>query len=214
MTIDPSLAELRTELPASLFLADTAAEAAWAREDDSVLTEQERNYAREFDAEAATTWSAGRVVLRHVLGAHLDRDPAGIDIRLDSAGKPRHDDCEFSVSRSRRLVIVAVADDPVGLDIEAVPDPAVAAEALQLVHPRERAELDQLPGSEMAAEFARLWARKEAFLRAMSTGLARDPGMDYVGSGPLPESPHPDVDIFDLESGIPEGHFAAIAFNR
>jgi 4'-phosphopantetheinyl transferase len=66
----------------------------------------------------------------------------------------------------------------------------------------------------MAAEFARLWARKEAFLRAMSTGLARDPGMDYVGSGPLPESPHPDVDIFDLESGIPEGHFAAIAFNR
>ena len=100
MTIDPSLAELRTELPASLFLADTAAEAAWAREDDSVLTEQERNYAREFDAEAATTWSAGRVVLRHVLGAHLDRDPAGIDIRLDSAGKPRHDDCEFSVSRS------------------------------------------------------------------------------------------------------------------
>src|SRR5699024_12500220 len=100
------------------------------------------------------------------------------------------------------------------LDIEAVPDPAVAAEALQLVHPRERAELDQLPGSEMAAEFARLWARKEAFLRAMSTGLARDPGMDYVGSGSLPESPHPGVDIFDLESGIPQGHFAAIAFNR
>src|SRR5699024_1835550 len=117
MTIDPSLAELRTELPASLFLADTAAEAAWAREDDSVLTEQERNYAREFDAEAASSCSAGCAVLRHLLVSHLDRDPAGSVIRLDSPGKPRHDDCEFSVSRSRRLVIVAVADDPVGFDI-------------------------------------------------------------------------------------------------
>src|SRR5699024_6733033 len=117
--------------------------------------------------------------------------PAASATRLEAADKPWHDDCALSVSRSRRLVIVAVADDPVGLDIEAVPEPAVAAEALQLVHPRERAELDQLSGPEMAAEFARLWARKEAFLRAMSTGLARDPGMDYVGSGPLPESPHP-----------------------
>ncbi|WP_209373597.1 4'-phosphopantetheinyl transferase family protein [Brevibacterium renqingii] len=213
MAFHPSFTELPTDLPAALVLADTAAEAAWAREDDSVLTEQERNYAHEFDAEAAT-WSAGRVVLRHVLGAHLDRDPAGIEIRLDSAGKPRNDDCEFSVSRSRRLVLVAVAEDPVGLDIEAAPDPAVAAEALQLVHPRERTELEALPEAELAAEFARLWARKEAFLRALSTGLARDPGMDYVGTGPEPESAHPDVDIHDLESGIPSGHFAAIAFNR
>jgi hypothetical protein len=126
---------------------------------------------------------------------------------LDSAGKPRHDDCEFSVSRSRRLVIVAVADDPVGLDIEAVPEPAVAAEALQLVHPRERAELDQLSGPEMAAEFARLWARKEAFLRAMSTGLARDPGMDYVGSGPLPESPASGRRHLRSRVGDPRGAF-------
>src|SRR5699024_9964396 len=118
---------------------------------------------------------AGRVVPRRALEPRFDRAPAGRVTRLDSARKPLHDACEFSVSRSRRLVIVAVADDPVGLDIEAVPEPAVAAEALHLVHPRERAELDQLSGPEMAAEFARLWARKEAFLRAMSTGLARDP---------------------------------------
>lgn len=214
MTFHPTFAELPTELPTTLVLADTAAAAAWAREDDSVLTEQERNYASEFDAEAAATWSAGRVVLRHVLGAHLNQDPGGIAIRLDSAGKPRHDGCEFSVSRSRRLVLVAVADDPIGLDIEAVPEPAVAAEALSLVHPSERTELEALPESELAAAFALLWARKEAFLRALSTGLARDPAMDIIGTGPTPQSPHPDVDIYDLDSGIPVGHYAAIAFNR
>jgi 4'-phosphopantetheinyl transferase len=214
MTLHPSFAELPTDLPTTLVLADTAAGTAWAREDDSVLTEQERNYASEFDAEAAATWSAGRVVLRHVLGAHLDQDPAGIAIRLDSAGKPRHDDCEFSVTRSRRLVLVAVAEDPIGVDIEAVPAPAVAAEALSLVHSRESTELEALPESDLAAAFALLWARKEAFLRALSTGLARDPAMDFIGTGPLPQSPHPDVDIYDLKAGIPNGYVAAIAFNR
>ena len=78
MAHHPSFTVLSTDLPVTLVLADTSAEAAWAREDDSVLTEQERNYAKEFDAEAAATWSAGRVVLRHVLGAHLEQDPAAI----------------------------------------------------------------------------------------------------------------------------------------
>ena len=213
MVHHPSFTVLPTDLPATLVLADTSAEAAWARDDDSVLTEQERNYAREFDAEAAATWSAGRVVLRHVLGAHLDQDPAAIEIRLDSAGKPRHDECEFSVSRSRRLVLVAVSDDPVGLDIEAVPEREVALEAMQLLHERERAELEGLPGDDFAAGFVRVWARTEAFLKALGTGLARDPGPDFIGAGPTPNSPHPDVDIHDLEAGIPDGHIAAIAFN-
>ncbi|WP_152347963.1 4'-phosphopantetheinyl transferase family protein [Brevibacterium sp. CFH 10365] len=214
MAHHPSFTEVPTELPVTLILADTSAEAAWARDDDSALTEQERNYAEEFDAEAALTWSAGRVVLRHVLGARLDQDPAAIEIRLDSAGKPRHDECEFSVSRSRRLVLVAVADDPVGLDIEAVPERDVAFEAMQLLHERERAELEVLPDGDFAAGFVRVWARTEAFLKALSTGLARDPGLDYIGAGPQPNSPHPDVDIHDLEAGIPDGHIAAIAFNR
>lgn len=214
MVHHPSFTVLPTDLPATLVLADTSAEAAWARDDDSVLNEQERNYAREFDAEAAATWSAGRVVLRHVLGAHLDLDPAAIEIRLDSAGKPRHDECEFSVSRSRRLVLVAVSDDPVGLDIEAVPEREVALEAMQLLHERERAELEALPEGDFAESFVRVWARTEAFLKALSTGLARDPGLDFIGAGPQPNSPHPDVDIHDLEAGIPDGHIAAIAFNR
>ncbi|RAE29555.1 4-phosphopantetheinyl transferase, partial [Burkholderia multivorans] len=100
---------LPTALPATFVLADTAGAAAWARTDEpiaSVLTEQEQNYAKEFDAEAALTWAAGRVVLRHVLGSVLDQDPAAIEIRLDSAGKPRIDDGEFSVTRARRLVLI------------------------------------------------------------------------------------------------------------
>ena len=213
MVHHPSFTVLPTDLPATLVLADTSAEAAWARDDDSVLTEQERNYAREFDAEAAATWSAGRVVLRHVLGAHLDQDPAAIEIRLDSAGKPRHDECEFSVSRSRRLVLVAVSAAPVGLGIAAVPAREVARAAMPLRPARDRAALEALPEDDFAAGFVRVWARTEAFLKALSTGLARDPGLDFIGAGPTPNSPHPDVDIHDLEAGIPDGHIAAIAFN-
>ena len=214
MAFHPSFTVLPTELPAALVLADTAAVAEWTRTDDSVLTEQEINYAAEFDPEVATTWSAGRVVLRHVLGSHLEKDPASIAIRLDSAGKPRVDECEFSVTRARRLVLVAVGEDPVGVDLEAVPEHAVAAEAMQLLHPQERAELEQLPEESLAEEFVRVWARKEAFLKALSTGLARDPGMDYIGTGTAPQSPHPDVEIDDFVAGIPESYRAAIAFNR
>lgn len=205
---------LPTQLDSTIVLADTDAEAEWARIDLSSLTKQEMNYATEFEPDAAATWAAGRVILRHVLGTHLDRDPEDIDIRLDSAGKPRVDECEFSVTRARRLVLVAVADDPIGVDLEAVPEHAVAAEAMSLLHPKERSELEQGPQSDLATDFVRVWARKEAFLKALSTGLARDPGMDYIGTGASPSSPHPDIEIFDLESGLPEGYHAAIAFNR
>lgn len=198
----------------ALVLADTAGPAEWARTDLSVLTEQELNYSREFEPEIATTWAAGRVVLRHVLASVLDRDPAGIEIRLDSAGKPRVDDCEFSVTRARRLVLVAVGSDPVGVDLEAVPDHDVAAEAASLLHPREQEELAAVAQPEMATRFVRLWARKEAFLKALSTGLARDPGMDYIGISQTPNSPHPDVTITDIGDGIPAGYCAALAVNR
>ncbi|WP_309131694.1 4'-phosphopantetheinyl transferase superfamily protein [Brevibacterium sp.] len=222
MTIPPNLSALppgfvvlRSALDdVSLVLADTAADAAWARTDHSVLTEQEINYSLEFDPELATTWAAGRVVLRHVLGSVLDCDPGSIEIRLDIAGKPRVTDCEFSVTRAQRLVLVAVAADPVGVDLEAIPEDSVAAEAAALLHSRERDELAQLEGRELAESFVRVWARKEAFLKALSTGLARDPGMDYIGAAGSPQSPHPDVDIVDVVNGIPAGYSAALAVNR
>lgn len=214
MTFDSSFTVLPSDLPATLVLADTDGGAAWARDDASVLTEQESNYAVELAPDAATTWTAGRVILRHVLGAHLDREPGEIEIRLDSAGKPRVEDCEFSITRARRLVLVAVSDDPVGVDLEAVPEHKVAVEAMRLLHPDERTELEAVPESDLAAEFVRVWARKEAFLKALSTGLARDPGIDYIGTTDVAESPHPDLDIYDLVDGFPAGYHAAIAFNR
>lgn len=214
MESHPGFTLLPTQLDSTIVLADTDAEAEWARIDLASLTVQEMNYATEFDPEAAATWAAGRVILRHVLGTHLNRDPSDIEIRLDSAGKPRVQECEFSVTRARRLVLVAVADDPIGVDLEAVPDHGVAAEAMTLLHPKEQSELEQVTESELASDFVRVWARKEAFLKALSTGLARDPGMDYIGISATPSSPHPDIEIHDIEAGIPAGYRAAIAFNR
>lgn len=198
----------------TLVLADTAADAAWARTDLSVLTEQEINYSREFSGDQSTTWAAGRVVLRHVLASVLDEDPAAIEIRLDSAGKPRVENVEFSITRAQRLVLVAISPDPVGVDLEATPTQEVAAEAMGLLHPREQSELNDLDGDRLAEGFVRVWARKEAFLKALSTGLARDPGLDYIGGSADPQSPHPDVEIVDVVSGIPDGYRAALAINR
>jgi hypothetical protein len=65
---------------------------------------------------------------------------------------------------------------------------------------RERSALDEAPESARARLFARLWARKEAALKALGCGLALDPGLidaldDRVGSPTV-------VALFDLDIGF------------
>ncbi|MFD3572206.1 4'-phosphopantetheinyl transferase superfamily protein [Streptomyces sp. NPDC058667] len=57
------------------------------------------------------------------------------------------------------------------------------------------------------AHFARLWTRKEAYLKALGTGLSRHPRIDYLGSD-LRRRPARWA-VLDLPAG--PGHAAAIA---
>lgn len=47
----------------------------------------------------------------------------------------------FSLSRSGGLALAAVADVPVGVDIQAIPGSEIASDVLKLLHPNERAEI-------------------------------------------------------------------------
>lgn len=63
---------------------------------------------------------------------------------------------------------------------------AVVADLLHTLHPRETAELLALPGPDRPAALARIWSRKEAYLKGTGTGLGFGVVDPYVGSAMTP----------------------------
>ncbi|HEY2429895.1 MAG TPA: hypothetical protein VGI06_13245, partial [Acidimicrobiales bacterium] len=66
-------------------------------------------------------WLAGRAVLRRVLGAVLGVAPEAVDLHEEPGGRlvlSTDVGVHFSLSRAADLVVVAVADRPVGVDVE------------------------------------------------------------------------------------------------
>jgi 4'-phosphopantetheinyl transferase len=91
---------------------------------------------------------------------------------------------EFSLSHGGGIVLIAVADEPVGVDVEPEPDGPIVAALSARLHPRERELLARVDPSARPAEFARIWVRKEAHLKALGTGLA-----DGLGTADCSEAP-------------------------
>lgn len=158
------------------------------------------------------------VGLRLLLGAYLGLPPRQVELtrlpcplcagphgRPAVAGNPLH----HSLSHSGRLGLLAFATTPVGADLETVPPPAAVEEARDVLHPRERAELDRLPPAARPPAFIRAWVRKEAYLKGLGTGLAGTPAGCYVGTGPSPATPAPGWLLTDVPVG--PGASAAVA---
>ena len=135
---------------------------------------------------------------------------------------------QFSVAHSGALIAVAVARDPVGVDVEQLDgrarplggdgDPDALAR-LVLAEP-ERAALAEVDPAARARAFLVAWARKEAVTKATGDGLrapfsqivvAAGPdsaGPPRVTSWPYPQAPE-SVSVLDLDAG--PGYVAALA---
>jgi 4'-phosphopantetheinyl transferase len=132
----------------------------------------------------AERFAVGRGWLRRLLADILGTAPA--DVPLDYIpGKPRlegHTGPCFNVSHAGDVVVVALSDREVGVDIERGGDCAVLDAAAVACTASERAALDVVSSADRADAFLRLWTAKEAYLKATGTGLAVPP--DRVGLGP------------------------------
>jgi 4'-phosphopantetheinyl transferase len=104
--------------------------------------------------------------------------------------------------------MVAIAAGPVGVDIEALPSRETVEEVSGLLHPAERSEILGAPASEQAELFARLWTRKEAYLKAVGVGLAHDFATSYLASAETAAGP-PGWSVFNVDA--PRGYAAAAA---
>lgn len=103
-------------------------------------------------------------------------DRHGRPVLVDLPGAP-----EFSLSHSRGLALVAVARTRLGVDVQALPSQETVDACLPLLHPAERQEIARIPADERRTAFARLWSRKESYLKGLGTGLARAADLDYLG---------------------------------
>jgi 4'-phosphopantetheinyl transferase len=212
----------------------------WARRQDAsagrvgLLDDIERKrwaaYRRTEDRER---FLVGCALAKTVLAAYAGQRPA--DVRFDRTcgqcgqphGKPvlTGGGFEHSVAHSGDLVAVAVAADPVGVDVEQLDgrvrplgtdgDPRTLAGVV--FSEQEQASLDAVRPADRGRAFLVGWTRKEAVTKATGDGLrakfsdvvvAGVPGAPRLVSWPYPQAPQ-SVSLLDLEAA--PGYVAALA---
>lgn len=144
--------------------------------------EEEQRYQRFRRPADRARYATAHTLVRLLLAAYLDSAPD--ELRFDRTcthcgaqhGKPRlrHSEStvEFSLSHAGDRVLVAIAERPVGVDVEQlnrVADVASLAEAT--LSPAERRWFDAQPPERRESAFYTYWTRKEAALKATAHGL-------------------------------------------
>jgi phosphopantetheinyl transferase len=119
-----------------------------------------------------------RGMARDLIARQFSLPPEAVTIGHDGAGRPALErpagtGLHLSLATRAGLVAVALARDPVGVDVERVD--AAGEPPLASLHPDERAALAALPKAARPLAFARIWTAKEAYVKALGTGFVRAP---------------------------------------
>jgi 4'-phosphopantetheinyl transferase len=125
-------------------------------------------------------YTAGRAVLRLLLGRYLKMPPGEIRFHYESNGKPElaapHDSrgLRFNVSNSGGLALIAFGSGrAIGIDVEKVRQmPDLLDIARRFFSTHEVQALLAIDKGEREEAFFACWTRKEAFLKATGVGLS------------------------------------------
>lgn len=146
----------------------------------AVLSEEERErHDRFLFWPTRRDYAIAHALLRTTLSRYHKREPREWRFETLPGGKPvlasnEEASCSFSLSHARGLVACAVSNGPaVGVDVEVVgrninPTPLAAHYFSQ----SEAAALSECGDDLRLARFVELWTLKEAYLKAVGTGLA------------------------------------------
>jgi 4'-phosphopantetheinyl transferase len=139
-----------------------------------ILDSRERARADRFKVpEASRRFVAARATLRTLLGRVTGTEPSLIEFEYGERGKPSVAGApHFNASDSGDTVVVAVASEEVGVDIEGVRTvPNRSRFARRICTESELEQLMALPEAQADASLLRLWTYKEAALKAIGLGL-------------------------------------------
>ena len=145
------------------------------------MSVEEREAERRFLVEGARRLHVlARGLQRSVLASCMPgADPAALTFQKNPKGRPAlappfdASGIEFNLAHTQGMVIMAVcAGTKPGVDIESISKKVPLAAARRYFSPEEVAALDALPEDEQPGRFLRLWTLKEAYLKAIGTGIA------------------------------------------
>lgn len=165
-----------------------------------------------------------RGLLRILLGAYLNQDPASLEFIYSANGKPSlsvssgGDSIQFNISHSQAQVLYAFsADQAIGVDIEGI-NPLIRY--IDLAHrictPNEQRVFDQLPPSRQVQAFYKIWTRKEALVKLGGDRLYEKLSILEVPAYPTAGSywiPAEDRQIWLQDLELVEGFTGAIALD-
>ncbi len=143
-----------------------------------MLSDAERKKAERFRTQKlATRFVASHAMLRKALGACLQESPADLKISTDTKGRPYlldHPDIDFNLSHTNGLSVAAICHDIIGVDVERLRDNIDAkAVSRKVLSARERESIRSgVPASK--TPFFDYWTIKEAYAKAVGTGLRID----------------------------------------
>ncbi|MFF5503507.1 4'-phosphopantetheinyl transferase family protein [Streptomyces roseolus] len=186
--------------------------------DPSELDAEERaRLAAPLRAADRLRYGIGHIALRRLLAPRLGVAPAAVAYRREPCpgcgalhGRPAVEAPpgapHFSLSHSGDVVLIGIAARPVGVDVEAFPRTATVHDVAAALHPLERAEIARAGHAPEA--FARVWCRKEAYLKGLGIGVARSLDQDYLGDDDPAARPRGWA-VQDVTTA--DGHAAAVA---
>lgn len=153
-------------------------------------------------------YRAAHVLLRRVLAAYTGADPAdlrfgreacprcggpsGRPVLLPGPGEPAGPvPLRFSLAHAGSAVAIAVADRPVGVDVEQDPVSCVCSLATAM-HPADAAAVASLTEPDRHQAVITWWVRAEAVLKCTGAGIAHGlgsfPVLTDTGTGPGPDT--------------------------
>ena len=190
---------------------------------DSALDVPERARLRAMRrADVRLRFSAGRWLVRRILARRLGCTEAEVELAVGAHGRPSlaAGGIDFNLSHAGSLVVLALSTTRVGIDVEVTNRTTDwRAIARRFFSPVEFAAIEACDEAERRTAFFRAWTRKEAFVKALGTGLATGFARFDVSTGPRPALTGARIDgvdasewsIRDFESG--PGHLGAVAMH-
>lgn len=146
----------------------------------SLLDDEERRRAERLRIEAVRQrFVAARALTRLLLARYCGVSPSALDFTNGARGKPRlelsteRSTLHYNTAHSGGTVAVAVASSELGVDVESLrPVPNLDRLVARVCSEFEREQLYGLPAPDRETAFLALWTCKEAYLKAVGSGIA------------------------------------------
>ncbi|MES2426040.1 MAG: 4'-phosphopantetheinyl transferase superfamily protein [Bacteroidota bacterium] len=116
---------------------------------------------------------SGRYFIRYIISKRFHQVPADIVLKYTKFNKPFLPGIEFNITHSGNYLLVAISNNPIGIDIEFIDDTFDYKVMLHdIFNANEIAYVKNNQANTL--NFYTLWTRKEALLKATGEGLIDD----------------------------------------